>query len=76
MNNGAVAEVATIEKVGVLKTRRMGGRPRRHNSTAIERGEYVPDEAHVDICLNCTRATCTGRCKLVRGGTTITQEGV
>ncbi len=67
MNNGAVAEVAKIEKSGVLRTTSAGSSPKpRHNSTALERGEHVPDEAHLKICLNCTRATCSGRCKLVR----------
>ena len=71
MNSGAVAEITKIEKSGVLRTTCAGAK-RRHNSTALERGEYVPDEAHIEICLNCTRATCSGRCKLVYEKTTNT----
>ena len=65
MNSGAVAEVAKIEKSGVLHV--AGVSNRRHNSTALERGEYVPDEAHIEVCLKCTRKKCSGKCKLVEG---------
>ena len=30
----------------------------------------IPDEEHVQICLNCTRKTCSGSCKLVGKTTT------
>ena len=33
---------------------------------AVLAGRYVPDEANVDICLNCTKKKCTGSCKALR----------
>ena len=31
-------------------------------------GQYVPDEEHVQVCLNCKKKYCTGYCRLVSGG--------
>ena len=33
-------------------------------------GRYVPDEEHVNICLNCKKKKCTGSCSLVSRTTT------
>ena len=73
-------EISEIEKRGVLGVARCesGGNKSRvrdrsgevkHAFTQIERGVYVPDEAHIDICLNCERKTCTGYCKLMSENT-------
>lgn len=29
-------------------------------------GQYVPDEEHAHICLNCKKKTCTGYCRQVK----------
>lgn len=62
------AEVAAIQKTGYLGVQEQK-RSGRHDFTQIERGVYVPDDAHIDICLNCTKKKCTGKCKLIKGGT-------
>ena len=33
-------------------------------------GQYVPDEEHVQICLNCTKKNCKGYCSLMSKTTT------
>lgn len=62
-------EIALIEKngsLGIQEQKRSG----RHENSSIERGTYVPDDAHIDICLNCTRKKCTtGNCKLMSKNT-------
>lgn len=60
------AEVATINKTGRLGIQEQQ-RGARHDYNRIERGTYVPDDAHIDICLNCTKEKCTGYCKRVKG---------
>ena len=39
------------------------GGPRKR----MEAGQYVPDEEHAHICLNCKKKKCTGFCSLVSG---------
>ena len=43
----------------------LGGPQRR-----MEAGQYVPDEEHVQICLNCTKKKCKGSCSLMSRTTT------
>jgi hypothetical protein len=43
---------------------------RRGRVTQKMSGQYVPDEEHVHICLNCTKKKCTGYCSLVSKTTT------
>lgn len=63
------AEVAEIRKTGVLGIQGQK-RYEQHDFNRIERGVYVPDDAHIDICLNCTRKKCTtGNCKLMSKNT-------
>lgn len=62
------AEVATINKTGFLGVQDQM-RNNRGGYTQIERGTYIPDDAHIDICLNCTRKKCTGYCKLMSKNT-------
>lgn len=64
----AADELAEIEKRGVLGVRDRTGEI-RHDYNKIERGIYVPDEAHIEICLHCTRKTCTGYCRLMSKNT-------
>ena len=63
-------EIAEIGKTGMIHAA-AAAEPKRAEHTgrgrAIERGQYVPDDAHIDICLNCTRKKCTGYCKRVKG---------
>jgi hypothetical protein len=33
-------------------------------------GQYVPDEEHAQICLNCTKKKCKGSCSLMSRTTT------
>ena len=33
-------------------------------------GQYIPDEEHVHICLNCTKKKCKGSCSLMSRTTT------
>lgn len=68
----AASEIAKIGKTGMLhaspsQSQRKYTDRTRFEHRAIERGVYVPDDAHVEICLNCTRKTCTGNCKLMAG---------
>ena len=42
-----------------------GTSPKGNNR--IERGQYVPDDEHLEICLNCTKKICSGNCKLMAG---------
>jgi hypothetical protein len=61
-----VAEIAKTGYLGIQEQKRSG----RHENSSIERGTYVPDDAHIDICLNCTRKKCTtGNCKLMSKNT-------
>ncbi len=62
------AEIATINKTWRLGIQEQQ-RGARHDYNRIERGTYVPDDAHIDICLNCTRKKCTGYCKLMSKNT-------
>lgn len=63
------AEVAEIAKTGCLGIQEQK-RDGRNDYNRIERGVYVPDDAHIDICLNCTRKKCTtGNCKLMSKNT-------
>lgn len=54
------AKVSMHGSIGALTLGQMGER----------RGEpehvSIPDEEHVQICLNCTRKRCTGYCNKVR----------
>jgi hypothetical protein len=70
MMRAAAEEIARIHRTGVLPvapTARKYDEKTKHEHRAIERGVYVPDDAHMEICLNCTRKTCTGNCKLMAG---------
>ena len=60
-----VAEIAKTGYLGIQEQKRSG----RSEFTQIARGVYIPDEAHIDICLNCTRKKCTGNCKLMSKNT-------
>lgn len=62
------AEIAEIEKHGCLGVQEPA-RSARGAYNRVERGAYVPDDAHIDICLNCTRKKCTGYCKLMSKNT-------
>jgi hypothetical protein len=42
------------------------GGPRKR----MEAGQYVPDEEHAQICLNCTKKKCKGSCSLMSRTTT------
>lgn len=60
-----VAEIAKTGCLGIQEQKRSG----RNEFSQIERGVYVPDDAHIDICLNCTKKKCTGYCKLMSKNT-------
>jgi hypothetical protein len=32
---------------------------------SISNGTYIPDEENMELCLNCTRKSCTGNCKKI-----------
>ena len=54
----------TARQPGAFEGAAVAGR--REYVNRIEGGQYVPDEEHVQVCLNCTRKKCTGYCKDVR----------
>jgi hypothetical protein len=75
---GDVRSLGTMEmvrrKIGrgeALHIQNMGSNPDAVSPDAVRKpkmltGQYVPDEEHVQICLNCERKKCTGYCKDVR----------
>lgn len=76
---GDVRPLGTMEmvrrKIGrgeALHIQNMGSNPDAVSPDAVRKpkmltGQYVPDEAHVQICLNCKKKTCKGSCPQVRG---------
>lgn len=54
------ATVGIKKPIGARTLGQMGERRGEHESV------YIPDEEHVQICLNCTRKRCTGYCNKVR----------
>ena len=76
---GGVRSMSTYEmvnrKIGrgeLLHLQNMGSNPDAVSPEAVRKpkmltGQYVPDEEHVQICLNCKKKTCKGSCALVRG---------
>ena len=44
----------------------IGSQPGARTVSALKTGRYVPDEDHVNVCLNCKKKTCKGICPDVR----------
>ena len=65
------AMVGIKKPIGARSLGQMGERAAAHEHVRI------PDEEHVQICLNCTRKRCTGYCNRVRnyGKRYKTEEG-
>lgn len=64
-----------IEQGRPIRVRSMRGDPDTARREDIRKpmmmtGQYVPDEEHVHICLNCTKKKCKGSCSLVSRTTT------
>lgn len=55
------ATVGIKKPIGASSLGRMGERKMEPEHV------HIPDEEHVQICLNCTRKRCTGYCNRVRG---------
>lgn len=56
-----------------LHVQDMGSNPDAVKKSSVQKprmmtGQYVPDEEHVQVCLNCKKKYCTGYCRLVSGG--------
>ena len=56
-------EVTRVKSEGMLTASPVGGKPNgREDTDALRRGEYVPEEEIIHVCLNCKRARCPGCC--------------
>ena len=76
---GDIRSMTTSEmvhrKIGrgeALRVQNMGSNPDAATVAGVKKpkmmtGQYVPDEEHVQICLNCKKKRCKGYCSLVSG---------